>query len=94
MTSSTICCLIIGLAVLTFAVTVFGCVKRENFEGEQDVVGGHDMRLKAFRLPRDPDDDEDYPIENFSTCGSKKKEGGSDDHPQGMDVSAYASPLS
>lgn len=96
MTSSTICCLIVGLAVLTLAVTLFGCVKRENFQGEQEVVVGDEKILKAFRLPRDPEDegDQEYPIEHFSSCGSKKKEGSSDNHPQGVDVSAFASPLS
>ena len=81
--------------MLTLAVTVLGCVKRENFQGEQDVVD--DTRLKAFRLPRDPDDEQEqeYPVEHFSSCGSKKSAGGGDSHPQGMydDASAFASPL-
>jgi hypothetical protein len=84
MASRTISCLIVALAALTLVVTLFGCIKQENFQNEQEVV------LKATRLPPAEEGEEDTygeaeeNVEHFSANSTV---------PEGMDMSPYASPL-
>jgi hypothetical protein len=87
MASRTICCLIVALSALTLVVTLFGCIKQENFKNEQEVV------LKATRLPpaeegaEDIYAEDDDNVEYFSTYPDNNNV------PEGMGMSSYASPL-